>query len=109
MRSSDDDEEFHHNILCEGTKHPTSLEHDAPEDDGSQYLNDTRDGDAEQLEIAQEEVEAEVYGIRAYINQHFIYIYIQCVLIDIFPGIWIEEAKMKMGFEEKDEGAYQHH
>jgi hypothetical protein len=54
MRPSDDDDEFLHNIIREGTQHPPSLEDDAPKDDGSQYLNDTGDGDAEQLEIAQE-------------------------------------------------------
>jgi hypothetical protein len=31
------------------------------------------------------------------------------VLIDIFPGIWIEEAKTEMRLEEKDGGAYKHH
>jgi hypothetical protein len=64
MRPGDDDEEFLHNIIREGSQHPTSLD----EDDGSQYLNDSGDGDTEQLEIAQEEVEAEVYGIHGYIN-----------------------------------------
>jgi hypothetical protein len=69
MRPSEDDEEFLHNIIREGThQHPASLEDDAPEDDGSQYLNNTSDGDAEQLEIAQEEIEAGVYIIRAYVN-----------------------------------------
>jgi hypothetical protein len=68
MRPNDDEEEFLHNIIREGTNHLPPLEDDAPDDDGSQYLNDTSDGNAEQLEIAQEEVEAEVYGIHAYIN-----------------------------------------
>jgi hypothetical protein len=69
MRPIEDDEEFLHNIIREGThQHPASLEDDAPEDDGSQYLNNTSDGDAEQLEIAQEEIEAGVYIIRAYVN-----------------------------------------
>jgi hypothetical protein len=31
------------------------------------------------------------------------------ILIDIFPHIWIEEAKMEMRLKEKDGGAYQHH
>jgi hypothetical protein len=31
------------------------------------------------------------------------------VLIDIFPGIWIEEAKIETRLEEKDGGAYQNH
>jgi hypothetical protein len=30
------------------------------------------------------------------------------VLIDLFLGIWIEEAKTEMRLEEKDGGAYQH-
>jgi hypothetical protein len=34
----------------------------------SQYLNDTGDSNAEQPEIAEEDVSAEVHGIRAYIN-----------------------------------------
>jgi hypothetical protein len=68
MRPSDDDDEFLHNIICEDTQHPPSLEDDAPEDDGSQYLDDIGDGDAEQLEIAHEEVEAEVYGLHAYVK-----------------------------------------
>jgi hypothetical protein len=40
MKPSDDDEEFLHNIIRQSTNHPPSLEDDAPEDDGSQYLND---------------------------------------------------------------------
>jgi hypothetical protein len=68
MKPSDDDEEFLHNIIREGTNHPPSLEDDAHEDEGSQYVNDTGDGDEEQLEIAQEEVQAGVYGIHADIN-----------------------------------------
>jgi hypothetical protein len=60
---SDDDDEFLYNIIHEGTDHPPSLEDDAPEDDGSQYLNDTGDGDDEQMEIAQEEIQVEVYEI----------------------------------------------
>jgi hypothetical protein len=34
--------------------------------------------------------------------------YEMCVLLDIFLGIWIEEAKMETRLEEKDGGAYQH-
>jgi hypothetical protein len=45
MSSSNDNKEFLHNIIDEGTNHPSSLEDDAPEDDDSQYLNDTGDGD----------------------------------------------------------------
>ncbi|RLM61707.1 anthocyanidin 5,3-O-glucosyltransferase-like [Panicum miliaceum] len=59
MRPGDDDDEFLHNIIREGTQHPPSLEDEAPEDDGSQYINDIGDGDAEQLEIAHEVVEDE--------------------------------------------------
>jgi hypothetical protein len=41
MSPSDDEEEFLHNIIREGTNHLLSLEDDAPEDYGSQYLNDS--------------------------------------------------------------------
>jgi hypothetical protein len=68
MSPSDDDNEFLHYIIREGNNHPPSLEDDAPEDDGNQYLNDTGDGDDEQMEIALEEVQGEVYEIYAYIN-----------------------------------------
>jgi hypothetical protein len=68
MSSIDDDREFFNNVIREGTNHPPSLEDDAPEDDGSQYLNDTGDSDDEQMEIAQEEVQVEVYEIDAYIK-----------------------------------------
>jgi hypothetical protein len=68
MSPSGDEDEFLHNIMREGTNHPPFLEDDALEDDGSQYLNDTGDGNDEQMEIAQEEVQAEVYEIHAYIN-----------------------------------------
>jgi hypothetical protein len=68
MSPSDDDDKFLHNIIREGTNHPSSLEDDAPEDDSSQYLNDTGDGDDKQMEIAQEDVQAEVYEIHVYIN-----------------------------------------
>jgi hypothetical protein len=57
MSPSDDDDEFLHNIIREGTNQPPSLEDDAPK---GQYLNDTGDGDDERMEIAQEEVQAEV-------------------------------------------------
>jgi hypothetical protein len=52
MSPSDVDDEFLNNIIREDTDHPPSLEDDAPEDDGSQYLNDTDDRDDEQMEIA---------------------------------------------------------
>jgi hypothetical protein len=65
---SEDDDEFFHNIIHEGTNHPPSLEDDSPKDDGNQYLNDTSNGDDEQMEIVREEVQAEVYEIHGYIN-----------------------------------------
>jgi hypothetical protein len=52
MSPIDDNEEFLHNVIHEGTNHPPSLKNDAPEDDGSQYLNDTSDGDDERKKIA---------------------------------------------------------
>ena len=64
----DDDEEFLHNIIREGTRHEGRFEGDAPEYGGSEYLNDTGDGDTDQPEeMAVEDVRAEVYGICAYI------------------------------------------
>ena len=64
----DDDEEFLHSIIHEGTQHEGSLEEETPEFDGSEYLNDTGDGDTDQPEeMAVEDVRAEVYGICAYI------------------------------------------
>ncbi|RLM70156.1 hypothetical protein C2845_PM17G02700 [Panicum miliaceum] len=60
MRPENDDEEFLHSIIHEGSQHPPSLKNDVPEDDGSQYLNDTGNGDAEKHEIDPAEVEAEV-------------------------------------------------
>ena len=62
----DDDEEFLHSIIHEGTQHEGSFEEEAPEFDGSEYLNDTGDGDTDQPEeMAAEDVGAEVYGIHA--------------------------------------------
>ena len=57
----DDDEAFLADII--GT--------DYGEDEGSQYLNDTGDGDDNQIEqmIVQDD-SAEVYTIRAYIYKH---------------------------------------
>ena len=68
----DDDEEFLHNIIREGTRHEGRFEGDAPEYGGSEYLNeylnDTGDGDTDQPEeMTVEDVRAEVYGICAYI------------------------------------------
>jgi hypothetical protein len=47
MRPNDDEDEFLHNIIREGTQHQPSLKDDAPEDDSSQYLKDIGNGDAE--------------------------------------------------------------
>ena len=62
----DDAEAFLEDII--GTGH---YEEDAAEYDGSQYLNDTGDGDDNQPEetTAQDD-NAEVYTIRAYIYKH---------------------------------------
>ena len=70
--SHDDDNEFLHSIIREDTQHEGPFEGDAPEYDGSEYLNDTGDDNADQQEeMTMEDIGAEVYGIRAYI-----YIYI---------------------------------
>ena len=63
----DDDEDFLHNIICEGTQHQGPFEGDTAEYDGSEYLNDTGDGKEEEAieEMAVEDVGAEVYGINA--------------------------------------------
>jgi len=46
-------------------------EEDATEDDGSQYLNDTGDGDDNQTEqTTVQDDSTEVYTIRAYIYKH---------------------------------------
>ena len=67
----DDDEEFLHSIIREDTQHEGPFEGDAPEYDGSKYLNDTGDGDDDQPEeMAMEDIGAEVYGIRASIYKH---------------------------------------
>ena len=52
----DDDEAFLADIIGTGTHHN---EEDAVKDDGSQYLNDTGDGDS-----------AEVYTIHAYVSKY---------------------------------------
>ena len=63
----DDDEDFLHNIIYEGTQHQGTFEGDTAEYDGSEYLNDSCDGDADWLdEMVVEDVRVEVYGIRAY-------------------------------------------
>ena len=62
----DDDEAFLEDII--GTGH---YEEDAAEYDGSQYLNDTGDGDDNQPEeTTAKDDNAEVYTIRAYIYKH---------------------------------------
>ena len=60
----DDDEAFLADIIGTGTHH-------YEEDDGSQYLNDTGDGDDNQTEqTTVQDDSAEVYTIRAYIYKH---------------------------------------
>ena len=64
----DDDEAFLADIIGTGTHH---YEEDAAEDDGSQYLNNTGDGDDNQIEqTTVQDDSAEVYTIRAYIYKH---------------------------------------
>ena len=64
----DDDEAFLADIIGTGTHH---YEEDAAEDDGSQYLNDTGDGDDNQTkQMTVQDDSAEVYTIRAYIYKH---------------------------------------
>ena len=63
----DDDEEFLHSIIHEGTQHKGPFEEEALEYDDNKYLNDIGDGDEEEApeEMAVEDVGAEVYGINA--------------------------------------------
>ena len=65
----DDDEAFLADIIGMGTRH---YEEDAAEDDGSQYLNDTGDGDDNQPEqTTVQDNSAEVYKfVLIYINIH---------------------------------------
>ena len=65
----DDDEAFLEDIIGAGTHH---YEEDAAEDDSSQYLNDTSDGDDNQPvnSVTVQDVSAEVYTIRAYIFKY---------------------------------------
>ena len=44
----DDDEEFLHSIIHEGTQHKVPFEEEALEYDGKKYLNDIGDGDEEE-------------------------------------------------------------
>ena len=79
----DDDDHFLEDIIGSGTHHQEAYKEDAAEYDGSEYLNDTGDGDDGQLEeMAMQDVSAEVYGIHAYIYKHLheFCIYVQCVL-----------------------------
>jgi len=79
----DDDVDFLHNIIYEGTQHQGPFEGDTAEYDGSEYLNDSCDGDADWPdEMVVEDVRAEVYGIRAYIYKqlHELCMYVQHVL-----------------------------
>ena len=64
----DDDEAFLADII--GTSMHQN-EEDAAEDDGSQYLNDTSDGDDNQTEqTTVQDDSVEVYTIHAYIYKH---------------------------------------
>ena len=64
----DDDEAFLENIIGTGAH---QYEEDASEYDGSQYLNDTGDGDDNQPEeTTVQDDSIEVYTIRAYISKH---------------------------------------
>ena len=64
----DDDEAFLADLIGTCTHHN---EEDAAEDDGSQYLNDTGDGDDNQPEeTTVQDDSVEVYTIRAYVSKH---------------------------------------
>ena len=64
----DDDKAFLEDIIGAGMHH---YEEDAAEDDGSQYLNDTGDGNDNQTEqTTVQDDSIEVYTIRAYIYKH---------------------------------------
>ena len=64
----DDDEAFLADIIGTGSHHN---EENAAEDDGSQYLNDTGDGDDNQPEkMTVQDDSAEVYTIHVYIYKH---------------------------------------
>ena len=61
-----EDEYALHEMIQEGTQAACCFQEDQNKDDGSQYLNDTRDGDAENLkEMHVEDDIPEVYGIRS--------------------------------------------
>ena len=46
--------------------------------------------------------------VHVYEHDEF-FTYVQCVLIDMFLDIWIEETKKEVRLEEKDGGAYENH
>jgi len=61
-----EDEYALHEMIQEGTQAAGCFQEDQNEDDGSQYLNDTGDGDAETMEeMHMEDDIPEVYGIRS--------------------------------------------
>ena len=61
-----EDEYALHEMIQEGTQAGGSFQEDQHEDDGSQYLNDTGDGEVETLkEMHMEDDIPEVYGIRS--------------------------------------------
>jgi len=61
-----EDEYALHEMIQEGTQATGCFQEDQNEDDGSQYLNDTGDGDAETMEeMHLEDDIPEVYGIQS--------------------------------------------
>ena len=104
----EDDDSFLEDIICQSRE---DVEYD-----GSQYLNDTGEGDADQLEqmTAQDdttEVSIEIHT--TYICTTSLWILFLQMLnvyeMAISPGIRIEEAKTETRLKEKDGGAYHHH
>ena len=70
-----------HEMIQEGTQAAGSFQEDQNEDDGSQYLNDTGDGDAEtREEMHVEDDIPEVYGIRSQ-NMRYLCMSNVCVYI----------------------------
>ena len=66
QRDLEDDEYALHEMIQAGTEAARSFQDEQNEDDGSQYLNDTGDGDAETgEEMHVEDDIPEVYGIRS--------------------------------------------
>ena len=63
-----EDEYALHEMIQEGIQAGGSFQEDQHEDDGSQYLNDTDDGEAETLkEMHMEDDIPEVYGIWSHV------------------------------------------